>query len=413
MPAQITRHLVPALALLLTLGTAQAKNCGDDLSRTSYLAVESPASAGPAAIGSGPHSYRFIVRSPQDNEQPYRRGRYQIELKGAQRFPDGTRFYRGVTDARGRTANFRFEEEIPAADWFVQPLVGTGNLGESFHLSSDDCTENLDNRAYMLDTVGGPVFCGRTLPEGYTARHMSPTPVRLQLHSSVWPEQCKNLASRVNPLMSRPAAQKIHGLEGLLKDARLKKHAELLQAKLDAVIIESGSLAQVKTLVKRRQTELEKEDGTPRQQSSLLNNMAYQLIDQSPPRHPAYANTMLDASLALHEDGANTDSKAWALHLLGRDEEALRWAERSVASYGKTCSAGEQANFVEALAHRGMIHWSLKHRIEALNDWARADAATTAGGWTNIIPEWKSIKPLIKTRAENLREEGFVETVCR
>lgn len=404
---------MPALALLLSLGTAQAKNCGDDIPRTSYLAVESPAPASSAVIGSGPHSYRFIVRNPQDNERPYRRGRYQIELKGDFTFPDGTRFYRGVTDASGHTASFRFEQEIPAANWFVQPLVGSGNLGESFHLSSEDCTENLDNRAYMLDAVTGSLFCGRTLPDGYTARHMSTTPVRLQLHSSVWPEECKKLASRVNPLMSRPAAQKIRGLEGLLKDARLKKHAELLQAKLDAVIIENGSLAQVKALVKRRQTELEKEDGTPRQQSSLLNNMAYRLIDQSPPRHPAYANELLDASLALHENGANIDSKAWALHLLGRDEEALRWAERSVASYGKTCSAGEQANFVEALAHRGMIHWSLKHRIEALNDWARADAATTAGGWTNIIPEWKSIKPLIKTRAENLREEGFVETVCR
>ena len=35
------------------------------------------------------------------------------------------------------------------------------------------------------------------------------------------------------------------------------------------------------------------------------------------------------------------------------------------------------------------------------------------GGWTNAIPDWKSIKPLIKTRAENLRQEGFVETTCQ
>ncbi len=406
-------HIASALALLVALGSAQAQNCPDDYPRTSYLSVETPAPASPATIGQGPHSYRFVVRNPQDNERPYRHGRYQIELKGDQRFPDGTRFYRGVTDARGRTARFGFAREIPAAEWFVQPLVGTGELGESFHLTSDDCTQNLDNRPYMLDAISGPLYCGRTLPGGYTARHMAMVPVRLQLHSSVWPEQCKKLASRVNPLMSRTPAEKIPGLESLLKDARLKNHFELLQGKLDAVIIESGSLAQVKALVNRRLAELENEDGTPRQRSSLLNNMAYQLIDQSPPRYPTYADELLDASLALDENGANIDSKAWALHLLGRDEEALPWANRSVASYGKQCSAGERANFVEALAHRGMILWSLKQRIEALNDWARADAATSAGGWTNIIPEWKRIKPLIKTRADNLRAEGFVETVCQ
>lgn len=410
-----TRHALQAITLfLVTLGPAQARDCQDDYPRTAHLALESPAPANSPMIGKGAYSYRFVVRDPQDTERPYRRGRYQIEIKGDFTFPDGTRFYRGITDASGHTASFGFAQEIPPASWFVQPLVGQGRFGESFHLSSQDCTDRLDGRPYILDAITGPLFCGRTLPGGYTARHMATTPTQLQLYSSMSPERCKKLADRVNPVMARASApQKIRGLEQLLQDSRLERHAELLQGKLDAVIIQSGSVEQVKVLVKRRQAELEKDGGTPRQQSSLLNNMAYQLIDQSPPRHLAYANEMLDASLDLAQNGANIDSKAWALHLLGRDDEALPWANRSVASYGKQCSAGARANFVEALAHRGMILWSLKQRIEALNDWARADAATSAGGWTNAIPDWKSIKPLIKTRAENLRQEGFVENTCQ
>ena len=401
--------------LLLLLATSQAWADCPPSDLTSHLAIESPVAqkSGPQ-VGHGEYSYRFVVRNPQDTMRPYRHGRYQIELKGTHIFPDGTHFYRGTTDALGRTATFHFSAEVLPEHWFVQPLVGQGELGESYHLTSDDCTERLDNRPYMLDAITGSLYCGRTLPDGYTARHMTTSPVHLQLHSSIWPEECNKLASRVNPVMALSSApQKIKGLEQLLQDSRLKRYTELLQGKLDAVIIQNGSVEKVKALVKRRQAELNKDGGTPRQQSSLLNNMAYQLIDQSPPRHPAYADELLDASLALDENGANMDSKAWALHLLGRDEEALPWANRSVATYGKQCSAGTRANFVEALSHRGMILWSLKQRIEALNDWARADAATSAGGWTNAIPDWKRIKPLIKARAENLRQEGFVETVCQ
>ena len=402
--------------LLLLLASSQlwAGNCppGD---QTSHLAIESPVAqtSGPQ-VGSGDHSYRFVVRDPQDITQPYRRARYQIEIKGEHTFPSGSHFYRGISDEQGRTATFRFAAEVQPKQWFVQPLVGQGELGESYHLSSDNCTVQTDNLPYMVDAVTGPLFCGRTLPGGYTARHMSLTPVQLQFHKTVSPDLCNKLASQVNPVMANPSAQqKIKGLERLLKDDSLKKYAELLQAKLDAIIIQSGSVEQVKALVDRRQAALKKDGGRPRQQSSLLNDLAFQLVDQSPPRHPAYANELLDASLSLAQTGANMDSKAWVLHLLGRDDEALPWANRAVAKYGKTCSVGARANFVETLAHRGMILWSQKQWIAALNDWARADATTTAGGWTNAIPDWKNIKPLIKTRAENLREEGFVETVCR
>ena len=115
----------------------------------------------------------------------------------------------------------------------------------------------------------------------------------------------------------------------------------------------------------------------------------------------------------MEENSFNMDSKAWGLHLLGRDEEALTWMNRSLAQYGTTCSEAESDSYPEALAHRGMILWTLKRRSEALDDWTLAYMATTAGGWANFAPSWERIAPLISARRAQLEADGVTVTACR
>jgi len=410
-----TTHRRVALALILS-GLIQASASACDNGATSspaiHLAAESPVlqRSGPQ-LGAGPHSYRFVVRDPLHTGRPYRNGRYQIELKGEATFPDGTHFYRGKTDGRGRTATFRFSQPVAIEDWFVQPLAGQGNFGETFHVSSEgECSQDVVNYSYMLNGDLGPIFCGNTLPGGITIRYMMPMVTGVQIYYSQMASECLALQRRINPVMARRApAQQIAGLQQLLRDKRLSEHEEMLQGKIKALTIRYGSLAQVEAHLKRK---LAGVDNTSKAQSEVYNEVAYDLISQAPPRFPAYANALLDKSVSLDENIFNMDSKAWALHLLGRDQEALGWLNRALPQYGTQCSAIENASYQETLAHRGMVLWALKQPTEALTDWSKANLLSRAGGWSNFIPDWKSIEPLIATRTADLQAEGFVNTVC-
>lgn len=408
------QYISHILALfLLALSQAPAHSCTtEEPTPAIHLSAESPVRQNSGAqVGQGAHSYRFVVRDPQHIKRPYRHGRYQISLKGSAVFPDGTHFYRGTTDSRGRTAVFRFAEAVPLAEWFVLPLVGHGELGETFRLGDDNgCNhEFMVNYPYLLDIESGPVFCGHTLPGGYTPRFMSDKVESLKVYSATLDNDCRRLAKRINPIMAHSvASQRIAGLEHLRHDRQLARHKELLQTKIDTQVFRYGTLKQLKAQVERR---LAKADGA-KAQSDIYNDTGYNLLVQEPPRHRAYANELLDKSLSLDENLFNLDSKAWALHLAGQDAAALELLNRSMALYGAACTASERSSYPEALAHHGMVLWSLGQRTEALDDWAQADLFTTGGGWTNYIPDWKNIGPLITPRVAQMRADGFVAKAC-
>jgi hypothetical protein len=410
-----SRHLTAPLALLLfCLGQTPARACAPDEAASAplYLAVESPVSRkAEHPIGQGPHSYRFVVRDPQHIDRPYRNNRYQVNIEGDATFPDGRRVYRGTTDAQGRTASFHFAQPVPVDQWFVQPLSGSGELGESFRLSaSGDCRHDLINYPYMLDGKLGPIFCGRALPGGTTVRYMLPLATPVQLYAALSTSECRALQGRVNPVMARatPAAR-IAGLQQLRRDRRLAEHEELLLGKIDALIIRHGSLAQIKAMLKRNLAEA---DASPKEQSAVYNSLGYDLLAQDPPRHLAYANELLDRSVSLEQNLYNIDSKGWALHLAGRHAEALRWMDRALSMYGTQCTESEQASYQETLAHRGMILWTLKQPTAALTDWAKADMASSGGGWANYIPPWNNIRPLLEIRKAELQAEGVKDALC-
>jgi hypothetical protein len=240
---------------------------------------------------------------------------------------------------------------------------------------------------------------------------MMPFATGVQVYHSQSTRKCKALQRRVNPVMARPApAQRISGLQQLLRDRRLSEYEDLLQGKIDALLIHHGTLAQIKAHHKRKLADVDKTSS--KAEAEAYNALAYDLIDQKPPRHLEYANALLDKSLSLDQNQFNMDSKAWALHLMGRDDEALVWMNRVMPLFARQCSAAEKASYQESLAHRGMILWTLKQASEALTDWAKANMYSTAGGWTNFIPKWTSIAPLISARADELRSAGFVNTVC-
>lgn len=409
-------HALLALALLaLSQTPALACESQNTSGKAIYLAAESPVrQPGAAQIGQGKFSYRFVVRDPQHIERPYRHGRYQVALKGNAVFPDGTRFYRGVADAQGRTAVFRFAAEVPRSDWFVLPLVGQGELGETFRLGDDNgCNQNLMvNYPYLLNIETGPVFCGHTLPGGYTPRFMSRKVENLRVYSATLDKSCRRLAKRLNPIMARSLPnQRLSGLEGLQRDRRLNdEHRELLQAKVDALVLRHGSLKQLRAMLQRQLAEVK--DDSPKARSDIYNNLGYDLLVQDPPNQRAYAVELLEESVRLDENLFNLDSLAWAHHLAGREKAALELMNRGLALYGAQCSNEEQASLPIALAHRGMVQWTLGEYRAALDDWAQAQMMTRAGGWTNFIPDWQSIEPLITGRVAELQAEGYSETRC-
>jgi hypothetical protein len=412
-------HPIGILALfLLALIQTPAHSCEPEQSSIPaiYLSVESPVrQKSGRQVGRGTHSYRFVVRDPQRIEHPYRNARYQVALKGEAVFPDGNHFYRGITDDLGRTSVFRFTEAVSLTEWFVQPLVGKGEFGGGFHLGSDgDCPVDLDDFPYMVNFESGPIFCGRTLPGGYTPRFMSRDVESVQLNTDLSAVDCRRLAKRLNPVMALSiASQRIVGLEQLRRDRDLSNRAdflELIQRKIDIQVLRHGSLRQVKALLERRLAELEK--ASPKKQADVYNSLGYDLLTQKTPRHRAYASQLLDKSLSLNENLFNMDSKAWYLHLTGQDTAALELMNRAMPLYGVKCTESERAAYSEALAHHGMVLWSLGRRLEALNDWAQADLVTTDGGWVNFIPSWKYLGPVIMERSAQMRADGLVPTMC-
>ena len=403
-----------AFLALLAWPAAHAETCLPTQETPLHLALETPAAKpGARAIGNGEHRYRFTVRDPQRPEQPFRNGNYRIELPDGTLFPDGTRFYSGRADVAGRTAVFAFPHPLAVDHVLVQPRVGEDRFGQSFRISICGPFEDLDpvanraylemindaaDRPYLIDIAAGPIFCGKTLPGGHTARFETKQPATLTLHT-LDARACRTLQRALGQALAAPAwttrmrhLQQLHDAPGLDDTQR-----GIVAARHEAELLRHGSPAQIDAWLSR-----ENANAAPEARRTRLNNTAYTLLAQHPARHLRYAESLIDAALELGEDGALADTKAWARHLQGYDAEALDWANRALVHFSRTCTAPQAPEIIEALAHRGMILWTLQRRLEALDDWALASAATEDGSWTLFIPDWQRIEALITLRRERL-----------
>jgi hypothetical protein len=378
----------------------------------SYVSLEAPVAdrSGPQ-VGRGAYSYRFVVRDPRSGAGPFRRGRYQVSLAYGGTFPDGSRSFRGRTDARGRTATFRFAQPIIGDEaWSVWPLVGRGEMGETLQLvpeGGDSCAR-LAGWDYVVDIPMGPIFCGSSLPDGLSARFMTPKPTTLSIFTDIPGSTCRRLERVLNPIMAARSPQaRIAGLSALVADPRFADASDLLEEKLEALRFRYASLAQLRRALAR---EL---DQAPREShAEILNHVAFSLLEQTPPRFLAFADGLLDRSLALRQDIYNTDSKGWSLHLLRRDEEALGWVARSLALFGTTCTESERQALPIAFVHRGVILWALERKPEALDDWAQASLLDSTEDWVNALPDGADVEAKVRTRAEQLRATAAVTPRC-
>jgi hypothetical protein len=146
--------------------------------------------------------------------------------------------------------------------------------------------------------------------------------------------------------------------------------------------------------------------------AGILNAAAYSLLELEPPRLIAFADGLLDRSLALEQDIYNSDSKGWCLHLQGRDQEALDWVTRSIAHFKTTCSESEREALPIAFVHRGVILWALERKAEALDDWAQAALLDSSDGWVDALPDGANVEATVRTRAQRLRADNATTPLC-
>jgi hypothetical protein len=400
---------------MLLIGASYARPINDAQSdqSTRYLSVESPVlSPGKLVVGDGPYSYRFVVRSPRHIDRPHRLASYRIILLDDSQLNDGQEFYNGRTDTLGRTAVIKTRRPLPLKDWDVVPVEGGGKFGQSFALKSNDKNEPIVDYPYLIDVLTGPLYCGRSLPGGVTARIESKQIATLKLYAGSDLTDCLKLQRLVNPIMVKSNyADRIRGLKRLLKNQRLEDNHKLLQLKLDAAILQGGSLAEVRKL-SARELAVE-QDATDEQRSHTLNGLAYNLLSRTPPRYPDYANALIDESLALNANLYNMDTKGWSLLLLHRYEEALIWFDQSLEKMTDSCTQDQRDAYPELLAHKGIALWSLNRQGEALVLWAQANELTADGSWTVGLPAWPQIGPVIKATAKSLGTTAVQPPACR
>jgi hypothetical protein len=402
--------VVGVAALQAASGRAHAEECPD--TPPTYLSLEAPVRdrSGPQ-VGKGAYSYRFVVRNPSFVNQPFRRGRYQVSLQGAATFPDGSQFFRGRTDSLGRTATFRFPDPILGDEsWAVWPLVGRGEMGQTLELQAQGggpCAR-LAGRSYLIDDVVGPIFCGKTLPNGLTARFMTPKPATLRIFTNFQDRECRRLRDALNPIMASASLRaRMAGLQALIADPHFADASDLLEEKLEAQRYRYGSIVYLRAFIER---ELKK--APLESHADILNYSAYSLLELEPPRLIAFADGLLDRSLALAQDIFNTDSKGWCLHLQGRDQEALGWVTRSIARFKSTCSESEREALPIAFIHRGVILWALERKAEALDDWAQAALFDSSDGWVDALPDEANLEATVRTRAQRLRADNATKPLC-
>jgi hypothetical protein len=325
------------------------------------------------------HAYRFTLQDPQHPGKPYK-GRFYAGIAGDGLRIEGKDHYIGHTNGSGKTPSLHTLQTTPAQQWQVVPMVGQGHNGQTFNFVSPDGGA-LAGMSYALVSVSGPVYCGFSDAQGHTVRYTSPKPEDVRvfaLHSSKLSD-CHRFAGQVAQAMrAKPGDVRLKALRAFEKQHAGGSYAEPLAEKIKYTLVSEGSLASLQAHLQQTLAQAESDED----RATALNDLAYDLIDQTPPRHLVQARTWLEQSLALEKDNPFTlDSYAWALHLQGEHAKALEIEDRSLAEFGKQCKADELSTRQIGVAHRGHMLWSLGRRDEALKAWALASRAGNDGSW--------------------------------
>ncbi|VBB17095.1 Predicted O-linked N-acetylglucosamine transferase, SPINDLY family,Tetratricopeptide repeat [Burkholderia stabilis] len=361
------RHFMTS-RLLATL-VAAALGCG------ALPAAHARTYVAPAAsFGKGAYVHQFVLRDPVTH-QPLPNARYRLFLPGQviAGLPvkpdehDSVIF--GTTDAAGRTVRIRLPKFHPQKQWVFNPIIGEGDLGESFRLVSPSGKASLGSFPYVLDVENEYLACGYSDANGYTYYTQSRTPRNVSLYTGILTapddtDWCAGPGAAIANSAGDPGAPDLYTqyLGSLVANGN-RLSDELRQqiiTKLLALAIaerDTGRVAAVLDLGK-----------IP---DDRLNDIGYRLADAGIDVDRGLA--MIDAHLAQSPDDAYAlDSKGWALYRLGRNEEALTWFDRSIAIFSKDDDSDTHTAYATGLTHKGEVLWKLGRQDEARDAFAQA-----------------------------------------
>lgn len=410
MNRQTARRLMASIAFMLTTACAmhaeacchRAASQGEEHTFLQSIPVTGRDKS-LASVGEGGHAYRFVVRDARHPSRPWRRAAYQVSTREGVKWEGGPDAHRGVTDAQGRTAIFRSKSPVAPEDWMVLPTHGRGELGMTFRLVAPG-ENGVANLPYLIDAERGPVYCGRSLPGGHTARILSLQETSLRLYTDLEAGECHKLAAALNPVMAEANPQRqIKGLQRLISRGWRRPSQERLDSKLMEMLQRHGDEGDIRAMVSQWMVE----PGVSRQVlAARLNSAGYGLIDQQPPRLMALAESLLAQGRLLEATPAIVDSHAWALHALGRHDEALIELDAAIEGFHQMCSDDHEGMYQETLAHRAQVLAELGRGDEALEAWTRVYRLNQRATWASSVKRWSDVREAVEETVRRQEREG-------
>ncbi|RXV65473.1 tetratricopeptide repeat protein [Burkholderia stabilis] len=331
-----------------------------------------------ASFGKGAYVHQFVLRDPVTH-QPLPNARYRLFLPGQviAGLPvkpdqhDSVIF--GTTDAAGRTVKIRLPKSHPEKQWVFNPIIGEGDMGESFRLEDSSGKAPLRGFPYVLDVDREYLACGYSDANGYSYYAQSRTPRNINLYTGILAgsadtDWCAGPGAAIANSASDPGAPDLYTqyLGSLVANGD-RISTELRQqivTKLLALAIADRDAGRVAAVLDLGDIPDERR-----------NDIGYRLADAGIAVDRGLA--MIDAHLAQSPDDAYAlDSKGWALYRLGRNDEALTWFDRSIAIFAKDSDDSDDSDAREAyatgLTHKGEVLWKLGRQDEARNAFAQA-----------------------------------------
>lgn len=398
--SMIAGGLLMLLAFTLPSVQARTRNINTGSSSNSYLQLaNTQAEPGKVELGQGEHAWRFVVRHPERPQEPYRRAGYQVRLPPGLKLPNGDTAVLGTTDAQGRTAIIRVQGDSEASDWVVLPTWGEGPTGTVVYYN-DGQGNGTPDMPYALEVDTGAIYCGLSLPSGHSAYMMVPASHTILQRQMRNLEHCQAIQKVLNPLVRQSSmAARVAGLKRLLADPRWTDHTEMLADKLQANLLREGSQSDIERHV---QEQLGEWGISKAEQAERLNGIAYAMLTMRPPRLLPLAYQLATQSVILNATPDNLDTQAWALHHMGRYEEALHWYAQALQGFLTMCKTDTQSAYLETMAHQAETLWALGRKDEAVKLWAevaRSDTRNSLGeSWSTGLVYWHAAKAAIQTR---------------
>ncbi|MGC2943372.1 tetratricopeptide repeat protein [Burkholderia ambifaria] len=328
------------------------------------------------SLGKGAYVHQFVLRDPVTH-QPLPNARYRLFLPGQviAGLPvkpgqhDSVVF--GTTDDAGRTVRIRLPKSHPQKQWVFNPVIGDGDLGESFRLVNAGGDAPLRGFPYLLDVEHEYLACGHSDANGYTYYAQSRTPRTVNLYTGMLGDSadtdwCAGPGAAIANSANEPGAPDLYTqyLGSLVANGD-RIGSELRQQiviKLLALATEERDADRVAAVLDLGEIP-----------DDRLNDTGYRLVDAGVAVDRGLA--MIDGHLAKAPDDAYAlDSKGWALYRLGRNDEALTWFDRSIAIFEKNGDGDSDTHeaWATGLTHKGEVLWKLGRQDEARAAFAQA-----------------------------------------